>query len=115
MRLLLALLLAPVLATLSARAEEVKKKTDRLPQPGTVLVDEARAEILFCATVQHPKGKPCIDDWGERIQAFVGCSRAAGGDAKMAGYFVFLVDVPTEEVYDGLVKLGAKTRVHYSM
>src|SRR5205823_8396743 len=38
-----------------------------------------------------------------------------GGDAKMAGYFVFLVDVPTEEVYNGLVKLGAKSRVHYSM
>ena len=27
---------------------------------------------------------------------------AAGGDAKMAGYFVFLVDVSTEKVFDGL-------------
>ena len=33
----------------------------------------------------------------------------------MADYFVFLVDVPTEEVYGGLLQLGAKTRVHYNM
>jgi hypothetical protein len=86
-----------------------------LPKPGTVQVNRDRGEVILRATVQHPRNKPCIDDWGERIQAFVGCARAAGGDAKMAGYFVFLVDVPTEDVYDALVKLGAKTRVHYSM
>ena len=33
----------------------------------------------------------------------------------MAGYFVFLIDVPTEEVYDALVKLGCKPRVHYGI
>jgi hypothetical protein len=65
--------------------------------------------------VRHPKNKPCIDTWGQRIQAFVGCSKAAGGDAKMLSYFVFVVDLPTEDVYKGLVELGAKTKVHYSM
>ncbi len=87
----------------------------KLPRPGTLVTDKGRGEVILSATVQHPSNKPCIDDWGERIQAFVGCAKAAGGDAKMAGYFVFLVDVPTEDVYDALVKLGAKTRVHYSM
>jgi hypothetical protein len=88
---------------------------ERLPRPGTVRVDRERGEVIVSAVVQHPRGKPCIDDWGERIQAFVGCKEAAGGDAKMAGYFVFLVDVPTEKVYQGLVDLGAKTRVSYSI
>jgi hypothetical protein len=86
-----------------------------LPKPGGVVADKDRGEVLLSATVQHPKDKPCIDDWGERIQAFAGCSKAAGGDAKMAGYFVFLVDVPTEDVYDALINIGARTRVHYSM
>ena len=71
--------------------------------------------MIACAVVQHPEDKPCIDDWGQRVQAFVGCSRAAGGDAKMAGYFVFLVDVPTEDIHDGLIQLGAKPKVHYSI
>jgi hypothetical protein len=65
--------------------------------------------------VQHPAGKPCIGEWGQRIQAFVGCRKAAGGDATMAGYFVFLADLSTEEVYQALLQLGAKPRVHYSM
>ena len=81
-----------------------------LPQPGTVAVDAHRGELILHATVQHPVGKPCIDDFGERIQAFVGCATAAGGEAKMAGYFVFLVDVPTETVYEGLLQLGANRR-----
>jgi hypothetical protein len=97
--LLASLLVLPLVAT-ELPADEPKKSDDRLPKSGTVAVDESRGEIILCATVQHPKGKPCIDDWGERIQAFVGCSKAAGGEAKMAGYFVFLVDVPTEVVYD---------------
>lgn len=92
-----------------------EKTPTKLPKPGTVVVDRDHSQVILSATVQHPKGKACIDDWGQRIQAFVGCARAAGGDAKMAGYFVFLVDVPTEEVYKGLRALGAKTRVSYSM
>ncbi len=39
----------------------------------------------------------------------------AGGDAKMADYFVFLTDVTTEQVHDALIQTGATPRVHYSM
>src|SRR5262245_41190377 len=88
------------------------KAPTKVPKPGSVLVDRDRGEVILSATVQHPRGKPCIDDWGQRIQAFVGCARAAGGEAKMAGYFVFLVDVPTEDVYRGLRDVGATPRVH---
>jgi hypothetical protein len=115
MRWLLAFLLPLALGSFATRAAEPQKPAEHLPAPGKVLIDEARGEVILCATVQHPKNKPCIDDWGERVQAFAGCSKAAGGNAKMASYFVFLVDVPAEEVYDALVKLGAKSRVHYSM
>jgi hypothetical protein len=87
----------------------------KLPKPGSIVIDKVRGEVILSANVQYPKGKPCIDEYGERVQAFVGCSKAAGGDAKMAGYFVFLVDVPTEDVHDGLMKLGCKPRVHYSI
>jgi len=86
-----------------------------LPSPGHVVVDKNRAEVILSAKVQFPEGKPCINEYGERVQAFAGCSKAAGGDAKMAGYFVFLVDVPTEAVYDGLVSLGCRPKVHYSI
>jgi hypothetical protein len=88
---------------------------EKLPKPGTVVIDRLRGEVILSARVQHPKGKPCIDEFGERVQAFVGCARAAGGEAKMAEYFVFLVDVPTEEVYEALIQLGCKPRVHYSI
>jgi hypothetical protein len=87
----------------------------KLPKPGTIVIDKIRGEVILSAVVQYPKGKPCIDEYGERVQAFIGCCKAAGGDAKMAGYFVFLVDVPTEEIHEGLVKLGCKPRVHYSI
>lgn len=87
----------------------------KLPQAGSVVVDKERGEVILSAVVQHPEGKPCIDDFGQRVQAFVGCAQAAGGDAKMAGYFVFLVDVPTETVHEALLALGAKPRVHYSI
>ena len=86
-----------------------------LPQAGHGGGGRHRGEVILHATVQHPVGKPCIDDFGERIQAFVGCATAAGGEAKMAGYFVFLVDVPTETVYEALLQLGAKPQVHYSI
>jgi hypothetical protein len=86
-----------------------------LPSPGSLTVSKDRCEVILHARVQHPIGKPCIGEWGQRIQAFVGCSKANGTDATMAGYFVFLSDVPIEKVYDALVQVGAKTRVHYSM
>ena len=88
---------------------------EQLPEPGTMVVDAERGDVILSAVVQHPENKPCIDDWGQRIQAFVGCSTADGGEAKMIGYFVFLVDVPTETVFDGLMEIGARPRVHYSM
>ncbi|MGB6042319.1 MAG: YdjY domain-containing protein, partial [Pirellulales bacterium] len=94
-------------------AEDVP--ADELPAPGSLVVDQTRREVILSAKVQFPEGKPCINEFGQRIQAFAGCSRAAGGDAKMAAYFVFLVDVETEKVFDGLVKLGCRPRVHYSI
>ena len=87
----------------------------RLPHPGSIVVDEQRGEVLLSAKIQFPEGKPCINEYGERVQAFAGCARAAGGDAKMANYFVFLVDVETEQVAEGLQKLGCRPTVHYSI
>lgn len=86
-----------------------------LPKPGSVIVDADKGELILSAKVQLPEDKPCIDAFGERVQAFAGCATAAGGDAKMAAYFVFLVDVPTEAVFDGLMSLGARPTVHYSI
>ena len=114
-RWLLSLALSGSLVLPGHPAPAADKAAETLPKPGTMSVNKDRGEVVLCAVVKHPKNKECIDDWGQRIQAFVGCSKAAGGDAKMAGYFVFLVDVPTEEVYKGLRDLGAKTRVSYSM
>ena len=115
MRLFPRTLLLPGVFLVGVWATAAGEPEQRLPKPGTIIVDKTRGEVILSAVVQYPKGKPCIDDWGQRIQAFVGCSKASGGDAKMANYFVFLVDVPTEEVYKGLVELGAKTRVSYSI
>lgn len=98
-----------LLVCVPGRGEEL------LPGPGGVLIDCHRGDVLVHCVVQFPKGKPCIDDYGERVQAFAGCKKAAGGDAKMAGYFVFLTDASTEEVHEALIKLGAKPKVHYSI
>jgi hypothetical protein len=64
--------------------------------------------------VQHPKGKPCIDSWGERIQAFVGAAKCSGRPAEFRDYFVFLTQADVEDICHGLVKLGAKSRFHCS-
>ena len=87
----------------------------KLPNPGSVVMDAERGEVILSAKVQFPEGKPCINDFGERVQAFAGCSTAAGGDAKMAAYFVFLVDVDTERVSEALLKLGCRPKIHYSI
>lgn len=87
----------------------------QLPKPGNVVTDDDRREVILSAKVQFPEGKPCINEFGERVQAFAGCSTAAGGDAKMAAYFVFLVDVDTEQVSEALLKLGCRPKVHYSI
>jgi hypothetical protein len=88
--------------------------SEKLPADNDVLVDRTGGQLIVPAVVVHPKDKPCIDDWGQRVQAFAGCRRAAGGPAKFADYFVFLADLSTEDVYQGLLDLGAKPRVHYS-
>jgi hypothetical protein len=82
--------------------------------PGGLVVDTERGEIRFPATVQYPRGKPCIDAWGQRIQAFLGCERSGGARSEFADFFVFLSGVDTAEVYKGLVEVGATTQAHYS-
>ena len=62
-----------------------------LPAVGSVVVDTVRREVILSAQIQFPEGKPCINEFGQRVQAFAGCATAAGGEAKMAGYFVFFV------------------------
>ena len=79
-----------------------------------VVVDSDRGEIRFNARVQYPRGKPCIDAWGQRIQAFLGSEKAGGARAEFADHFVFLAAVDTEDVYRGLAEAGASTKVHYS-
>ncbi|QEL14641.1 YdjY domain-containing protein [Limnoglobus roseus] len=86
-----------------------------LPKPGQVVVDVDRGDVILSADVQIPKGKACIDAYGERIQAFVGTVRADGRSAKMAEYFVFLVDAPAEDVHAGMTKVGCKPKAHMSM
>ena len=92
-----------------------KPPADELPKPGTTLVDKTRGELILSAQVQFPEDKPCINEYGQRVQAFAGCATAAGGDAKMAAYFVFRVDGETEKVFEGLMTLGCRPRVHYSI
>ncbi|MHC4607142.1 MAG: YdjY domain-containing protein [Planctomycetota bacterium] len=101
-------------AVLTVAGCETPARAGAQPLPGTgdVLVDKDRGEVVLAAVVQHPKGKPCIDDWGQRVQAFAGCRYAAGGPSKFADFFVFLTDAPTERVYEGLLALGARTGVH---
>jgi len=108
-------LICAAAACLTAAAAPAADPARRLPEPGTVVTDPDRGEVILPATVQFPEGKPCINEYGERIQAFVGCAKAAGGDAKMAGYFVFLSDASTEDVHAALVALGCRPRVHYSI
>ncbi|MGF1578193.1 MAG: YdjY domain-containing protein [Gemmataceae bacterium] len=108
-------LLGPGMMTVSLPNTVEKEEAEPLPKPGTIITNKKKGEVILTGIVQFPKGKPCINEYGQRVQAFVGCAKAAGGDAKMAGYFVFLVDVPTETVHQGLIDLGAKPRVHYSI
>ncbi len=103
------------LSTFSAAGEPAAAPASQLPQPGAIVIDNTRGEVILSAKVQFPEDKPCINEYGERVQAFAGCATAAGGDAKMAGYFVFLVDVDTETVFEGLMKLGCRPKVHYSI
>jgi hypothetical protein len=96
-------------------AQNQQDVTPTLPQPGGIVLDSIRGEVIVTGKVQYPEGKPCINEYGERVQAFVGTATAAGGEAKMAGYFVFLVDVSTETIHDAMIRLGCKPRVHYNI
>jgi hypothetical protein len=109
---MISLLTLPMLAAQSGADEQ---PANQLPTPGSLVMDAERREVILSAQVQFPEGKPCINEFGERVQAFAGCSTAAGGDAKMAAYFVFLVDVDTEQVSEALLKLGCRPKVHYSI
>ncbi|MDQ7780179.1 MAG: YdjY domain-containing protein [Planctomycetota bacterium] len=108
----------PVLTCLlliACRSTENPAAAPPLPGPGQAIADLVKGEVIVHATVQHPEGKPCIDDWGQRPQAFAGCKYGAGGNAKYADFFVFLADVSVEQVHDSLLKLGAKPKVHYTI
>ena len=82
--------------------------------PRGVEVDSGQGEIRFPARVTHPTGKPCIDDWGRRIQAFIGCEKAGGAPTQFADHFVFLAGVDVDDVYKGLLEAGANVKTHYS-
>lgn len=87
------------------------------PNAGTVngvVVDTRRGEVAFGAEVQHPTGKPCIDAWGQRIQAFVGTAKAGGKPTQFADHFVFLADVDVNDVYRGIAELGLQPEKHVS-
>ncbi len=79
-----------------------------------VLVDTKRAEVAFPAQVQHPTGKPCIDAWGQRVQAFVGSAVASGKPTAFADHFVFLAEVDVKDIYKGLVEIGLQSDKHVS-
>ena len=67
------LFLAVGLATPSFSIGGDDAPADKLPSPGSVVVDEAKQEVILSAKVQFPEGKPCINEFGQRIQAFAGC------------------------------------------
>ncbi len=82
--------------------------------PAGVEIDSAQGEIRFPAKVNHPVGKPCIDAWGQRIQAFIGCQQAGGKPTQFADHFVFLAGVDVDDVYQGLTEAGANVKSHVS-
>jgi hypothetical protein len=98
-----------LLSTLAAAPDEPP-----FPRGDEVQVDTGRGEVRFNAQDQHPRGKPCIDDFGKRIQGFVGSARAEGKPSEFADHFVLLAGAATEDVYRGLTELGLNTEVHYS-
>ncbi|MCK6480947.1 MAG: YdjY domain-containing protein [Planctomycetes bacterium] len=102
-------------AALAASCASPGAPSGALPPADRISVDAAAGEVVVPAVVQHPEGKPCIDDWGQRVQAFAGCRLAAGGEAKFRDWFVFLSPFSTEEVHDALLSVGAAPRVHITM
>lgn len=101
-----------IVAALACLAADPPVRT--LPADGEVRVDIDRGEVVFSAAVRHPKDKPCIDGWGERIQAFVGSAKADGRPTLFGDFFVFLTQADVNDVYEGLIRLGARPRLHVS-
>jgi len=85
-----------------------------LPKGDEVQVDTELGEVRFAAKVRNPKDEPCIDAFGQRIQAFVGSAKAGGHPSEFVDHFVFLAPADTEAVYRGLTEVGATSKVHFS-
>lgn len=83
------------------------------PGPGEVLKSADRGEVLAHGKVMRPAPGPCLEDWGQRNVAFLGCSQTAAGPAKYADQFVFLIDCTTEQVHEALKAVGGRNTVHY--
>src|SRR4051794_18712416 len=60
------LLLTAASVCVAADRPDSRPPAAKLPKPGTLITDKDRDEVILCAVVQHPKGKPCIDEYGER-------------------------------------------------
>ena len=78
-------------------------------QVDAVIVDTKSGAMAFPARVQETAGKPCVDAWGQRFQAFIGASKADGEATEFASYFVFLTDQDINDVYRGLAELGLES------
>jgi hypothetical protein len=85
-----------------------------LPSAGQVLKFPERGEVLVHGKLVRPASGPCLDGWGQRNVAFLGCAQTAAAPAKYAEQFVFLIDSKTEEVHDALVAVGGTNSVHYA-
>jgi hypothetical protein len=100
-----------MLAVLGALADEPAAPAQGADQ---VVIDTRVEEVRFPARVQYPRGKPCIDTWGQRVQAFLGSEKANGTRAEFADDFVFVAGADTEQVYRGIAEIGINTRTHFS-
>ena len=65
-------LMVACVAIPSLRADD--PPANKLPEPGTVVIDSTKSEVILSAKVQFPEDKPCINDFGQRVQAFAGCA-----------------------------------------
>ena len=79
-----------------------------------VVVDTRAGAMAFPARVQDTTGKPCVDAWGQRFQAFIGASKADGEATEFASFFVFLTDQDINDVYRGLAELGLESEKNLS-
>lgn len=107
----LLVLCAAVLAGCNSAPEPA---TPSLPAAGQVLRFPERGEVVAHGKLVRPPPGPCLEDWGQRNVAFLGCAKAAAGPAKYAEQFVFLLDVATEDIHEALKAAGGTNAVHYA-